>query len=113
MTTCTLLAASSDEDRQKWIHAIRAMMARDQKRESGKGSAVSRATATGIGGDATAAAVEQGNTMNIEQLKKLEPEELMSLRVKQLLAICSSMGIKQAGAAVEKKDLVALIVRSR
>ena len=30
----------------------------------------------GIGGDATAAAVEQGNTMNIEQLKQLEPDEL-------------------------------------
>ena len=43
-TTCTLLAASSDDDRQKWIHATRAlMMASDAHKGHVKSGSVRRA----------------------------------------------------------------------
>ena len=107
-TTCTLLAASSDEERQKWILAVRAMMS------GGGGPKQGTVRTGGVGGDPTSGAVAQGNTMNIEQLKKLEPDELMGLRVKQLLAVCAALGLKQSSStALEKKDLVALIVKNR
>ena len=59
--------------------------------------------------------------MGLEQLKQLEPEELMGLRVRQLMIICAQLGDQQGVASrmlaindnLEKKDLVALIVKHR
>ena len=53
-----------------------------------------------------------GAQMNLQQLKALDAETLLTLRIKQLKAVLDSMGIDY-GDAVEKKDLVAKIVNGR
>jgi len=56
--------------------------------------------------------LQAGAATNLEQLKNLEPDVLLTLRIKQLKDVLGYMSVDFTGA-VEKKELVALIVRNR
>ena len=47
-----------------------------------------------------------------EQMSRLEPDTLLTLRIKQLKGVLEHMGV-DFGEAVEKRDLVNLIVKHR
>mmetsp|Transcript_29462 Transcript_29462/g.48834 ORF Transcript_29462/g.48834 Transcript_29462/m.48834 type:complete len:1439 (-) Transcript_29462:104-4420(-) len=120
VTTCTLLAASSSDELNKWIVSLETAI-----KSAAKGSTVpgrspaaqdaktptSKAKAK-VGGDVGASSVQAGASSNLEQMKLLDIDTLMTLRVKQLKAVLESMDVS-AQAAVEKRDLVALIVKNR
>lgn len=65
-----------------------------------------------VGADAGAGSIQANASLNQEQLKMLDPEVLVTLRIKQLKGIMDSMGLTYADA-LEKKDLVAKIVKYR
>jgi len=64
------------------------------------------------GADMGAGSLQAGAATNLEQLKNLEPDVLLTLRIKQLKDVLGYMAV-DFSVAVEKKDLVALIVRHR
>ena len=124
VTICTLLAAGTLEERDMWVRSLsQAVKGEPAPREAGGGSkgasggGSSGMSRTGTsrqvaGADASAASLAQGNQTNLDQMKKLEADVLITLRIKQLKAVLEHMGVEYADA-VEKKDLVAKIVKSR
>jgi len=108
---CTLLAASSVDDRNMWVQslsdAIKPLAA------AGKGGGdVPRAPSVTKGNDAGASGLHAGASNNLEQMKMLDKDVLETLRIKQLKAILVHMKV-DATDAVEKKDLIAKIVELR
>jgi len=128
VTLCTLLAATSREERDMWVtaiaEAIKGVNAAPSTNQppvfqlpSGSTAAPQSApppTPRGakVGTDAGAGSIQANASLNVEQLKALEPDVLVTLRIKQLKAILDSMGLPYADA-LEKKDLVAKIVKYR
>lgn len=102
--TYTMLAASSEEDLQKWLKSLQVEAGAKGKRVKGGGH---------IGSDADAASL-QGRAMNVEQLQTLEPDALATLRSKQLRAVLEHMGVGiPTGSEKDKETLVGLIVKHR
>jgi len=124
--TCTLLAATTMEERDMWVTAIQAA-AKPQvdKAKSevstaaatsapsaggeGRGRTASRA---GMGTDAAAAALDAGAEVSLEQLKWCDADQLQAVRIKKLKQVLAYMDVDITGAS-EKKDLVNLIVKHR
>ena len=115
-TTCTLLAASSEDELNKWMQSLQAAIqaaAEYAARADGRLNTARGGQAPGaVGGDAGATSLHAGAQMNLQQLKALDAETLLTLRIKQLKGVLDSMGIDYADC-VEKKDLVAKIVNGR
>ena len=66
-----------------------------------------------MGGDAGAANVQSGGssqTANLEQMKNLDEETLLTLRIKQLKGVLEHMSVDYSDC-VEKKDLVSKIIK--
>jgi hypothetical protein len=115
VTLCTLLAASNAEERDMWVKSIaeviksidtvvapaKPVASSDSKPRPGK-----------AGADAGASGVQSGNTVNLEQMKMLDVDELLTLRPKQLKNVLEYMGHTH-GECIEKRDLVAKIVNLR
>jgi len=115
VTTCTLLAASTADEQKKWVESLEAAV------QAAGAAAPPRPSASAAkdakpqkkaGGDAGATSVQAGTQMNLEQLKMLDIDTLLTLRIKQLKAVLESMNVTY-DECVEKKDLVAKIVKSR
>jgi len=115
VTTCTLLAASTAEDLERWMASLSDAIknaASAAPSSAAKPAASKTKSGKNVGRDAGANAVQAGASLNIEQLKMLDLDALSTLRIKQLKAVLESMGVDYE-IAVEKKDLVALIVKNR
>ncbi len=128
VTICTLLAATTVEERDMWVrslsHAVKGEIARSKKEAGGAtpgsgaaapgGSSMNRSgTARQVAGaDVGAGSLQAGHEGNLEQMKQLDTETLLTLRIKQLKQVLDHMGVDY-GDAVEKKDLVAKIVKGR
>ena len=65
-----------------------------------------------VGGDVGAGSIQAGQSVNLEQMKIMDPEQLITLRIKQLKSVLDYMGLSYADA-LEKKDLVSKIVKYR
>jgi len=130
VTLCTLLAATSREERDMWVTAIAeaiktvnsapvassvpqfvAPIGTPSKSPQGAPPMMTPRGAK-VGTDTGAGSIQANGSLNVEQLKALEPDVLVTLRIKQLKAILDSMGLTYADA-LEKKDLVAKIVKYR
>jgi len=125
VTICTLLAATSIEDRDMWVRslsqAVKPDAARPKKTDgggggggSGGGGDIARAAANRqvAGADVGGAALQAGQSTNLEQMTRLPEEDLKTLRIKQLKAVLDHLGIDY-GEALEKKDLIAKITKAR
>ena len=125
-TTCTLLSAADQGDMEKWVASLqsaivsavaqpaRPVAAPAAAKATAKPAAAAKGKAAGkaTGGDKGAAAVQAGTQGNLEQLKLLDADTLGTLRIKQLKAVLEHMGVDSSDA-VEKTDLVSLIVQKR
>jgi truncated hemoglobin YjbI len=118
---CTLLAAATHEERDSWLKSLTDACKRGgEQRKAAPASAAAAAsggappTAAQAGPrvDVGAGAMEQGNAVNLEQIILLEVDVLLTLRIKQLKDVLRHMGVDFSNA-VEKKDLVALVVKHR
>jgi len=116
VTLCTLLAATSADERDMWVASIAASIKSVAAAAPAAPSAPAGTEQTPrgakVGGDSGAASVQAGQSVNLEQMKAMDPEQLVTLRIKQLKAVLDYMGLSYADA-LEKKDLVAKIVKYR
>ena len=64
------------------------------------------------GTDVGASALQSGAALNLAQMAQLDKETLLTLRIKQLKGVLEHFGVDY-GSAVEKRDLVALIIKHR
>ena len=110
-TVCTLLAATTVEERDGWVKSLSAAIA--HKPPAANHSGVTRDAGLG-GADPHAASLQSGASNNLHQMMRLTQDELLTLRIKQLKDVLNYMGIDAAElSGMEKKDLVALIERKR
>mmetsp|Transcript_31792 Transcript_31792/g.66569 ORF Transcript_31792/g.66569 Transcript_31792/m.66569 type:complete len:1417 (+) Transcript_31792:14-4264(+) len=116
VTLCTLLAATSADERDMWVssigEAIKHINSIASPATADLSGAPPMARGGKVGADAGAGSIQANASLNVEQLKALDPDELLTLRAKQLKAILDSMGLTYADA-LEKRDLVAKIVKYR
>ena len=75
-------------------------------------SATGGISAQQLGSDRSAAQLDVGAEASLEQLKRCDAEVLLSVRPRKLKEVLAYMGVDHS-VAVEKKELVALIVKSR
>jgi len=128
--TCTLLAATTDEERDMWVGVITAA-AKPQGPKATKSvgdvtNAASKTTAaeppaggrargaSKVGVDTGASRLDAGAEASLEQLKWLDADVLSgpAVRIGKLKQVLQQMGVDYSGA-FEKTDLVALVVEHR
>lgn len=113
VTLCTLLAASTAEERDIWVASLtESITSINNAKVAAAPTSCDATRGAKVAGDAGAASVQAGNALNLEQMKMLEPDVLLTLRIKQLKAILDHMG-QEFVDALEKSDLVAKIVKNR
>ena len=128
VTLCTLLAATSPTERDMWVasivEAIKSVAttapttAPSQPAPTSTSTSKSKSKAdptprgAKVGGDVGAGSIQAGQSVNLEQMKMMDPEQLITLRIKQLKSVLDYMGLSYADA-LEKKDLVSKIVKYR
>jgi len=116
VTTCTLLACSSADELEKWMASLNEAIAMGNAAAAGKGGGAAPSAEPkkkAMGGDAGAANVQSGGssqTANLEQMKNLDEETLLTLRIKQLKGVLEHMSVDYSDC-VEKKDLVSKIIK--
>eukprot|EP00322_Chrysochromulina_rotalis_P026702 CAMPEP_0115887378 /NCGR_PEP_ID=MMETSP0287-20121206/31730_1 /TAXON_ID=412157 /ORGANISM="Chrysochromulina rotalis, Strain UIO044" /LENGTH=1428 /DNA_ID=CAMNT_0003343967 /DNA_START=24 /DNA_END=4312 /DNA_ORIENTATION=+ len=118
VTICTLLAAKTLEERDTWVRSLSQAVKPELQQAARSADGAAAASGGGLarggtarqvaGADTSAASLQQGAQVNLEQMKSLPEEDLLQLRIKQLKAVLEHMGV-DFGDAVEKKDLVAKI----
>ena len=131
---CTLLAATNEEERDMWVRVMAASAKPPPTDHLGKGGksvydvtnlaaqgdggaaptskATSKAARPALGNDTGAAALDAGAEASLEQLKMCDMDVLLGVRIKKLKEVLVLMGVDHS-IAVEKKDLVALIIKNR